>query len=248
MASSSSSSPMRNSSSPCAACKFLRRKCTPQCIFAPYFPPDYPQRFENVHKVYGASNVTKLLNDMDPSQREDAVNSLVIQAEARIKDPVYGCVGECANLAAQIKKIQEQIAVAKFELAYLTSMKDPGLHQQSFLIQGDRRLEETTTIDMSPLEASTYMQQHQWQLMSQREWPVGRHDPSEEEMIEKIQRTIMLSREQLPEQFTRENSLLSLAATDSFDASHHNLRSSGDGPTNVSNVEDGDTSNCTFSP
>ncbi|KHN36206.1 LOB domain-containing protein 36 [Glycine soja] len=33
-----------SSNSPCAACKFLRRKCTQECVFAPYFPPDNPQR------------------------------------------------------------------------------------------------------------------------------------------------------------------------------------------------------------
>uniref|UniRef100_A0A0D3FL92 LOB domain-containing protein n=1 Tax=Oryza barthii TaxID=65489 RepID=A0A0D3FL92_9ORYZ len=63
---------MSSSSSPCAACKLLRRKCTQGCVFAPYFPPDQPAKFANVHKVFGASNVTKLLNDLQPEQREDA--------------------------------------------------------------------------------------------------------------------------------------------------------------------------------
>ncbi|EMS48609.1 hypothetical protein TRIUR3_10339 [Triticum urartu] len=76
---------------PCAACKFLRRKCLPGCVFAPYFPPEEPQKFANVHKVFGASNVTKLLNELPPHQREDAVSSLAYEAEARGKDPVYGC-------------------------------------------------------------------------------------------------------------------------------------------------------------
>ncbi|KAE8658823.1 LOB domain-containing protein 6 [Hibiscus syriacus] len=67
---------------PCAACKFLRRKCQPECVFAPYFPPDQPQKFVNVHKVFGASNITKLLNELHPSQREDAVNSLAYEGHA----------------------------------------------------------------------------------------------------------------------------------------------------------------------
>ncbi|CAI0375457.1 unnamed protein product [Linum tenue] len=58
MSSSSSSQ-----SSPCAACKFLRRKCTAECVFAPYFPPDQPAKFASVHRVFGASNVAKLLNE-----------------------------------------------------------------------------------------------------------------------------------------------------------------------------------------
>ncbi|KAI3511711.1 hypothetical protein L1887_18868 [Cichorium endivia] len=74
--------------SPCAACKFLRRKSMTGCIFAPYFPPKEPQKLANVHKIFGASNVTKLLNDLLPHQREDAVNSLAYEAEACVRDPV----------------------------------------------------------------------------------------------------------------------------------------------------------------
>ncbi|XP_064995195.1 LOB domain-containing protein 18-like isoform X2 [Musa acuminata AAA Group] len=111
MASSSSSS-----NSPCAACKFLRRKCMPGCIFAPYFPPEEPQKFANVHKVFGASNVTKLLNELLPHQREDAVNSLAYEAEARVKDPVYGCVGAISVLQRQVQRLQKELDAANAEL------------------------------------------------------------------------------------------------------------------------------------
>jgi hypothetical protein len=47
--------------SPCAACKLLRRRCAQDCVFAPYFPADEPHKFANVHKVFGASNVNKML-------------------------------------------------------------------------------------------------------------------------------------------------------------------------------------------
>uniref|UniRef100_A0A803KSF4 LOB domain-containing protein n=1 Tax=Chenopodium quinoa TaxID=63459 RepID=A0A803KSF4_CHEQI len=108
---------MSSSNSPCAACKFLRRKCTQECVFAPYFPPDQPQRFSNVHKVFGASNVAKLLNDLDATQREDAVNSLAYEAEARLRDPVYGCVGLISLLQHRLKQVQTDLYSAKKELA-----------------------------------------------------------------------------------------------------------------------------------
>ena len=47
--------------SPCASCKLLRRRCTKDCIFAPFFPADDPHKFAIVHKVFGASNVSKML-------------------------------------------------------------------------------------------------------------------------------------------------------------------------------------------
>ncbi|GMY13798.1 LOB domain-containing protein 6 [Fagus crenata] len=106
-----------SSNSPCAACKFLRRKCQPECVFAPYFPPDQPQKFQNVHKVFGASNVTKILNDLLPHQREDAVNSLAFEADMRLRDPVYGCVGVISVLQHQLRQLQMEVSCAKSELS-----------------------------------------------------------------------------------------------------------------------------------
>ncbi|XP_047309393.1 protein LATERAL ORGAN BOUNDARIES [Impatiens glandulifera] len=115
MASSSSSS-ISSYNSPCAACKFLRRKCMPGCVFAPYFPPEEPQKFANVHKIFGASNVTKLLNEILPHQREDAVNSLAYEAEARVRDPVFGCVTAISFLQRQVERLQKELDAANADL------------------------------------------------------------------------------------------------------------------------------------
>lgn len=88
----------------------------PGCIFAPYFPPEDPQKFANVHKIFGASNVTKLLNDLLPHQREDAVNSLAYEAEARVRDPVYGCVGAISFLQRQVQRLQKELETANADL------------------------------------------------------------------------------------------------------------------------------------
>lgn len=50
-----------NTLTPCAACKLLRRKCAEECPFSPYFSPHEPHKFAAVHKVFGASNVSKML-------------------------------------------------------------------------------------------------------------------------------------------------------------------------------------------
>lgn len=50
-----------NTITPCAACKLLRRRCAEECPFFPYFSPHEPHKFAAVHKVFGASNVSKLL-------------------------------------------------------------------------------------------------------------------------------------------------------------------------------------------
>ncbi|KAL0643112.1 hypothetical protein Bca4012_041402 [Brassica carinata] len=90
----------------------------PGCIFAPYFPPEEPHKFANVHKIFGASNVTKLLNELLPHQREDAVNSLAYEAEARVRDPVYGCVGAISYLQRQVHRLQKELDAANADLVH----------------------------------------------------------------------------------------------------------------------------------
>ncbi|MED6114472.1 LOB domain-containing protein 25, partial [Stylosanthes scabra] len=139
------------SSSPCAACKFLRRKCMPDCIFAPYFPPEEPQKFANVHKIFGASNVSKLLNEVQPHQREDAVNSLAYEAEARIKDPVYGCVGAISVLQRQVIRLQKELDATNADLIRYTCNEMPTLQD------GMRRIGEGSTLaHHSPTAAYYY--------------------------------------------------------------------------------------------
>ncbi|KAJ0971748.1 hypothetical protein J5N97_019707 [Dioscorea zingiberensis] len=48
-------------SMPCAACRKLHRRCNQDCVLAPYFPASQPEKFAQVHKVFGASNVIKML-------------------------------------------------------------------------------------------------------------------------------------------------------------------------------------------
>lgn len=110
---------------PCAACKFLRRKCMPGCTFSPYFPPEEPNKFANVHKIFGASNVAKLLNDLSPHQRDDAVNSLAYEAEARVRDPVYGCVGAITFLQRQVERLQRELDAANADLIQFSMPPPP---------------------------------------------------------------------------------------------------------------------------
>ncbi|KAL8199357.1 hypothetical protein R6Q57_012925 [Mikania cordata] len=146
---------MSSSNSPCAACKFLRRKCTQECVFAPYFPPDQPQKFSNVHKVFGASNVAKILNELSASQREDAVNSLAYEAEARLRDPVYGCVGFISILQQRLKQIQTDLHNAKQELATymgpsaMMPVLNPGFMQQFSNLQAS--LSPVMASNMQPM-------------------------------------------------------------------------------------------------
>ncbi|KAL9231460.1 hypothetical protein vseg_006687 [Gypsophila vaccaria] len=114
-----------NGTSPCASCKLLRRRCAKDCIFAPYFPSDDPHKFAIVHKVFGASNVSKMLQELPVYQRADAVSSLVYEANARMRDPVYGCVGAISLLQNQVTQLQMQLAVAQAEILCIQMQQEP---------------------------------------------------------------------------------------------------------------------------
>ncbi|OIW17697.1 hypothetical protein TanjilG_29047 [Lupinus angustifolius] len=95
----------------CAACKYQRRKCTSECFLAPYFPADQPKVFLNVHKLFGVSNIVKILKILNPSQKKIAMDSIIIQANYRDKYPVHGCWEEICRLQYQICAAEEELQV-----------------------------------------------------------------------------------------------------------------------------------------
>ena len=94
----------------CAACKYQRRKCAPDCILAPYFPHDSQRQFLNAHKLFGVSNITKIIKQLDtPAAKDHAMKTIIFQSDARAADPVGGCY-------RIIQDLQRQIDFAKAEL------------------------------------------------------------------------------------------------------------------------------------
>ncbi|CAL4947215.1 unnamed protein product [Urochloa decumbens] len=112
---------------PCGACKFLRRRCVPGCVFAPHFGGGSVRehggagatgaaQFAAVHKVFGASNVAKMLSRVPVALRRDAASTVCYEAQARIADPVYGCVGTILALQHQVALVQAELSIAQTEL------------------------------------------------------------------------------------------------------------------------------------
>lgn len=94
---------MTGSSSPCGACKFLRRKCVKGCVFAPYFCHEQgATHFAAIHRIFGASNVSKLLAHLPVGDRSEAAVTIAYEAQARLQDPVYGCVSHIFALQQQV--------------------------------------------------------------------------------------------------------------------------------------------------
>ncbi|KAK7276304.1 hypothetical protein RIF29_17443 [Crotalaria pallida] len=116
---------MTGHGSSCGACKFLRRKCSSDCVFSPYFSYDQAAtHFAAVHKVYGASNVSRLLSHLPIQYRSDAAITISYQALARMQDPVYGCVAYIYALQHQVASLQEEIDTLESTLITANSTVD----------------------------------------------------------------------------------------------------------------------------
>ncbi|PWA54972.1 lateral organ boundaries domain-containing protein [Artemisia annua] len=57
--------------------------------------------------------------ELPEHHRGDAVSSMVYEANARIRDPVYGCVGAISSLQQQIDVLQAQLALSQAEVVHM---------------------------------------------------------------------------------------------------------------------------------
>ncbi|KAG1347550.1 LOB domain-containing protein 22-like [Cocos nucifera] len=101
----------------CAACKYQRRRCSADCLLAPYFPPDQPKQFQNAHRLFGVSNIVKILNKLEPPQKTEAMRSIIYEANVRDRYPVHGCLGLIFTLHLQIQHTQLELDAINAQLS-----------------------------------------------------------------------------------------------------------------------------------
>ncbi|GLJ17631.1 hypothetical protein SUGI_0307030 [Cryptomeria japonica] len=118
-------------SKPCASCKKHRKKCSESCVLAPYFPSTDPKKFALVQRVFGTSHVIKTLQGIEDYQRGDAVNSMVMEARARVEDPVHGCTRTVHQLQQQIAELEVRLAAMQEEVVTARLKRD---EMASFLL------------------------------------------------------------------------------------------------------------------
>ena len=75
------------------------------CVFAPHFCHEQgAAHFAAIHKVFGESNASKLLMSLPATDRRDAAATISYEAQARLHDPVYGCVAHIFALQQQVSE------------------------------------------------------------------------------------------------------------------------------------------------
>ncbi|GJN20359.1 hypothetical protein PR202_gb07729 [Eleusine coracana subsp. coracana] len=97
-------------------CKFLRRNREQLHLRAPTSTRSGAAHAA-VHRVFGRRNVSKLLNHLPEEKRIDAVITVCYEAQARLRDPVYGCVSHIVALQQQIASLQSELNYIQNHLA-----------------------------------------------------------------------------------------------------------------------------------
>ena len=57
-----------------------------------------------------------MFQDVASEHRDDAVSSMVYEARATLRDPVYGCAGVVCRLQQQLCDLQSQLAIAQAQI------------------------------------------------------------------------------------------------------------------------------------
>ncbi|KAE8689894.1 putative pentatricopeptide repeat-containing protein [Hibiscus syriacus] len=114
----------------CAACKYQHRRCTAGCIFAPYFPHDREQQFENVRKYFPIHKVAQTIINLDRSKVDIAMRNIIVQSDMRAKDPVGGCYRIIQELEREIECKQAELDLVYNTIVICRAQGDGGFQMQ----------------------------------------------------------------------------------------------------------------------
>ncbi|KAK7266296.1 hypothetical protein RIF29_18939 [Crotalaria pallida] len=109
----------------CAACKYQRRRCSNECPLAPYFPADKPKTFSNAHRLFGVCNITRILKQVKPHEKDEAMKSIIFESDVRAKYPVEGCYGVIKHYNYAIAGAMEELRY--FRMLLMSCYKEPSL-------------------------------------------------------------------------------------------------------------------------
>lgn len=127
-----------NGTQACAACKYQRRKCAPDCILAPYFPHHRQRQFLNAHKLFGVSNITKIIRYLDQPDKDQAMRTIIYQSDVRANDPVGGCYRIIRDLQRQIEYTRAELQVVLHQLAICRAQNQSHQHHHHMLLALDQ--------------------------------------------------------------------------------------------------------------
>ncbi|KDP21035.1 hypothetical protein JCGZ_21506 [Jatropha curcas] len=93
----------------CAACKHQRRKCNDNCLLKPCFGLERIEEFQAAQRVFGISNLNKMIKSLQAQDRHKAIESVIWEASIWKKDPINGPLGQYRKLEQENQFLKNQL-------------------------------------------------------------------------------------------------------------------------------------------
>ncbi|KAK1567035.1 hypothetical protein Q3G72_007429 [Acer saccharum] len=101
----------------CATCRYQRKKHPEICITAPYFHVSKIAKYQNAQKVFGVTNIEKMLAKVSPQHKRATVEPIIIEGSDRYNILL---LGSQLDLRSQVHSFKNQLeALQQKYLAYL---------------------------------------------------------------------------------------------------------------------------------
>ncbi|KAM7517520.1 hypothetical protein LguiB_016482 [Lonicera macranthoides] len=102
---------------PCVACAYSHKRCPLSYEYAKIFQNVIDrQDYHTIFTVFGVRNVASFLQDVPKDRRLETLNSYLLEATARIENPIRGCTILLASLEQKVEELQAWVTALEVRL------------------------------------------------------------------------------------------------------------------------------------
>ncbi|MBA0851763.1 hypothetical protein Goshw_025468 [Gossypium schwendimanii] len=100
-----------------AVCCFFCWRDEISSAFPLIFLHDRQRQFQNAHKLFGVSKITKIIKNFNPPEKDIVMHTIVFQSDTQANDSVGGCYRIIQELPHQIEYSQAELKLVLHQLA-----------------------------------------------------------------------------------------------------------------------------------
>ncbi|KAM7514298.1 hypothetical protein LguiA_003881 [Lonicera macranthoides] len=111
---------------PCVACAHSHKRCPLSCDYARIFSNVIDREdYHTIFSVFGVRNVASYLQRVPEDRLFEAISSYLLEATARIENPVRGCTALLASFEQKVEELQARVTALEARLGGGSSCVNP---------------------------------------------------------------------------------------------------------------------------
>ncbi|KAM7462087.1 hypothetical protein LguiA_030208 [Lonicera macranthoides] len=111
---------------PCVACAHNHKRCLLSCDYARIFPDVIDREdYHTIFSVFGVRNVASFLRRVPEDRLFETISSYLLEATARIENPVRGCTALLASFEQKVEELQARVTALEARLGGGSSCVNP---------------------------------------------------------------------------------------------------------------------------